>query len=70
MLRSCRNTVKHRDTVRGTRDRIATSLITVDENSQVTNSCRRQHVVLSESDTAADGRWFCRRVVTLEDLSS
>ena len=47
MLRSCRNTAKHPDTVRDT-------CIAVDVNSQVADRSRRQHVILSDTNSS---RW-------------
>jgi len=66
MLRSCRNTAKHPDTVRDTWDRIATllSMRTPRSRTVVEGS-----TLFSPTRTAADGRWFCRRVVEHQRIS-
>jgi len=66
MLRSCRNTAKHPDTVRDTWDHIATSLSM--------RTPRSRAVVYGSTwffptRTAEDGRWFCRRVVEHQRIS-
>jgi len=66
MLRSCRNTAKHPDTVRDTWDRILTSLsIRIPRSRTVVEGS----TWFSPTRTAAGGRWFCRRVVEHQRIS-
>jgi len=60
MLRNCRDTAKHPDTVHDTWDHIATllSMRTPRSRTVVEGS-----TWFSPTRTATDGRWFCRRVV-------
>ena len=51
MLRSCRNTAKHPDTVY-TRHMRPHSDIAVDVNSQIADRSRRQHVILSDTNSS------------------
>jgi len=65
MLRSCRSTAKHLDTVHNTWDHIATSLSMRTPRSRTAEGS----LWFSPKRTAADGRWFCRQVVEHQRIS-